>query len=1484
MAPTKQINILALTVLLAGLIITALSWRYTQRTIEDHHKQEFEWLAIQAEDALSRRIREMTEVLQGVRTVFYLQPHLSRAEFRHMVYRNGFLDRYPGIQVVGYIRMVTAGHEADYEEAVRSDRSIAPTGYRHFSIHPPGRRSDYYVITYVEPMVGNEKALGFDIGSEPVRRSAMEMARDSGRLAATGGITLVQETGTQAGLLLMAPLYAEGTPLQTVELRQRAFQGLVYLGLRVGDILYKAFNGRFLDRIDLQIFGVSQPGEDPGKPLLFDSRATEQAQQADRGLSRESLLDIGGRKWRLVFSEKGAAFGTDQALPMLVLLSGVVISLLLFWLVRTLGNSKRRATALADQMTRQLRDSELRSRTVLDNVLDGIISINEQGIVESFNRAAERIFGYPAEEVIGRNVKMLMPEPYHSQHDLYLGNYISSGVPKIIGIGSEVVGLRKDGTIFPMDLAVTETWLEGRHIFTGIARDISLRKQAEDLISRTSRLNQAILDGADYSIIATDTDGVILTFNRGAEKMLGYTANELVGKFTPALLHDMHEVQQRALELTAAGIPVEPGFEVFVAVARQGKPDTNEWSYVRKDGSRFPVLLTVTALRDEHGDVTGFLGIARDITEQKKAAQELRESSESVARAQQIAHFGNWDWNIETGSLRWSDEMYRIFGLQPQEFSANYEAFLQAVHPDDRELVRNAVNSAIVQRTPYCIEHRVVLPDGSERTVHEQGEAFFNDEGKPVRMLGTVQDITERKRFEDELQKLSRAVEQSPVSVVITDSNANIEYVNAKFSEVTGYSLAEVSGKNSRILQSGLMPIATYQAMWQTLLAGGEWRGQLRNRKKNGELFWEEVYISAIRNHDGAVTHFIGVKEDITERVRIEEELGRAGRRNDMILSAIGEGIYGVDLESNTTFINPAGARMLGYAPEDLVGRPQHPITHHTRSDGSLYPADECKIYSSYRDGKTFHVSDEVFWRKDGTSFPVEYVSTPVHEEGKIVGAVVSFRDITERLHVDLMKNEFISTVSHELRTPLTSIRGSLGLIAGGVAGELPAQAKVLVEIAHKNSERLITLVNDILDIEKIESGKMQFDMKPQELVPLIEQALEVNRAYGDQFNVAFMLERPQRAVTVDVDAGRLMQVMANLLSNAAKFSPAGGTVNVSVQCSENRVRISVSDRGQGIPEEFRGKIFQKFSQADSSDTRKKGGTGLGLSITKAIVEQMGGSIGFDSQPNVLTTFFIEFPEWKETAAPATVEREARVGKVLICEADRDIAMFLRLMLEQDGLQADIANDAEQARQMLAQGGYTAMTLGLALPDQDGVALIRELRESEATADLPVVVVSAQAVEGREEWNVGTFNVIDWIVKPINRSHLKLAVRHAVKQVSRGRARVLHVEDDLDIFLVVNGIVGEVADLDHAATLAEAKQLLGHGSYDLAILDLGLPDGSGTELLPLLNSVSPPVPVLIFSALDMAQDGAQEVASALVKSHASNEMLLATIKQLIARK
>jgi CheY-like chemotaxis protein/two-component sensor histidine kinase len=360
------------------------------------------------------------------------------------------------------------------------------------------------------------------------------------------------------------------------------------------------------------------------------------------------------------------------------------------------------------------------------------------------------------------------------------------------------------------------------------------------------------------------------------------------------------------------------------------------------------------------------------------------------------------------------------------------------------------------------------------------------------------------------------------------------------------------------------------------------------------------------------------------------------------------------------------------------------------------------------------------------------------------------------------MKSEFVSTVSHELRTPLTSIRGSLGLIAGGVAGPLPDAAQSLIDIAKNNCERLIRLINDILDSEKIESGKMTFDMRVVELKPLLEQVLADNEGFAAQHKVRLALAAPAEALHVNIDPDRLNQVVTNLVSNAVKFSPADSTVEVRAGRAGNRIRVEVQDRGPGIPDEFRGRIFQKFSQADSSDARLKGGTGLGLSIAKAIVERLDGIIGFTSKPGAGTTFYFELPESRvASGAPRPRGADSNGRRILVCEDDHDIARLIGMMLEKAGFDVDIAHNATEARALLAGQRYAAMTVDIGLPGEDGLSLIRSLRAQDATRELPVIVVSASADEGRVQLNNESLTLTDWLQKPIDENRLIVGIRNA---------------------------------------------------------------------------------------------------------------------------
>lgn len=320
--------------------------------------------------------------------------------------------------------------------------------------------------------------------------------------------------------------------------------------------------------------------------------------------------------------------------------------------------------------------------------------------------------------------------------------------------------------------------------------------------------------------------------------------------------------------------------------------------------------------------------------------------------------------------------------------------------------------------------------------------------------------------------------------------------------------------------------------------------------------------------------------------------------------------------------VNHALCELLGYSEDELLANDIQSITHpeDVLLDRVLVQRCLSGEIDRYRlEKRYFHKSGRMVWA-------LLSVALVRPSKGQPNYFVAQIQDTTEQREVERVKSEFISVVSHELRTPLTSIRGSVGLVLGAHAAVLPDSAKRFLEIASSNCERLMSLINDILDIEKIASGNMRFELRPRVVADILRNAVQAAEGYDPRMNVRFKLEVPSNDVRIVVDEERLLQVLANLLSNAAKFSPAHGTVQVTVDRAPDQVRICVIDRGPGIPEDFRERIFGKFCQADSSSTRSAGGTGLGLHISRQIVERMGGRIGFDTVLGSGTTFWVEFP------------------------------------------------------------------------------------------------------------------------------------------------------------------------------------------------------------------------------------------------------------------
>lgn len=713
--------------------------------------------------------------------------------------------------------------------------------------------------------------------------------------------------------------------------------------------------------------------------------------------------------------------------------------------------------------------------------------------------------------------------------------------------------------------------------------------------------------------------------------------------------------------------------------------------------------------------------------------------------------------------------------------------------------------------------------------------------------------------------------------IVTMNEQGLIESYNLEAARIFGYTPEEALGQNITLLMPAHMQAAHEAGFVRYLNTGvaqliGKGAIEVPGKRKDGSVFPLELKLSEIHTDEQRL--FIGIMNDITERKQTQEELRQNEERYRFLYEDNPLMYLTVDTEGYILSINKYGASYQSYTVEELIGMRMLQLTHEDDRETVLKNFLSCvraEAELSHWEARKI--------RRDGSSFWAKETMRLARDASGTLLALIVCEDITELKQVERMKNEFISTVSHELRTPMTSILGSLGLIKGGVAGEISAQAQTLIGIAHSNSERLVRLINDILDVEKIESGKMTFNTVPLNLAALLKQALEANQAYADLYGVKLVLETLPE-VMVNSDHDRLMQVMANLLSNAIKFSPHGATVATVMTRRNNAVRVAVSDHGKGIPEDFHARIFQKFAQADSSDTRKGQGTGLGLNISKAIVEKFGGSIDFETEIDVGTTFYFDLPEWQAVPAPATIYAIDH-PRVLICEDDVDVANLLSMMLKQDGYHIDIAHNAAQTKQLLAQHSYAAMTLDIMLPDQDGISLIRELREQPDGAALPIVVVSAKAGSARQELNGDAVGIIDWLDKPIDQPRLMRSVKQATLHHLDYKPCILHVEDDADLVHVVALLLQDCATVLHAVSLQQARQLLKAQHFNLVILDLCLPDGNGLELLPLFTNQSPPIPVVVFSGQEVDAQTAGKLDAALVKSVTTNEKLFYTIQSLI---
>jgi PAS domain S-box-containing protein len=679
--------------------------------------------------------------------------------------------------------------------------------------------------------------------------------------------------------------------------------------------------------------------------------------------------------------------------------------------------------------------------------------------------------------------------------------------------------------------------------------------------------------------------------------------------------------------------------------------------------------------------------------------------------------------------------------------------------------------------------------------------------------------------------------------------------------------------------------LATYRELYQASLTGSE-RARVIFFAVALMLGFYVVVALVRLGRTGAALNALNVELErrVQERTAAlsaaNAELRESEARKAAILEGSVDGIITLDEAARIIDFNPAAERLFRLPRGAALGRDFLSLALAGSVAPELRQGVLWALRADAQPGRSARMEVSGV-RADGDVFPSELTLIRVAAEGP-PRFTAYVRDITERKEVERMKSEFVSTVSHELRTPLTSIRGSMGLLEGGVMGELPGPVLDMVRIARTNTERLIRLINDILDLEKIEAGKLELRLQPVEVAEVVEATFSGVRAMADAAKVELRAE-VGGAGQVRADRDRLIQVLTNLVSNAIKFSPAQGVVTVrAAREAGGRVRFEVVDQGPGIPLEKRERLFGKFQQLDSSDARSKGGTGLGLAISQAIVEQHGGRIEVSGEPGQGATFTFALTAVRVDSASLSMVRDESRYNVLVVTADAELSTRLRGLLTGEGYRALRAGSLAEAEKHLAAAAPDVLVVEDRLPDGEGFGLVQRLREDPHTRELPMVVLAEDAPdEGSGVQGVGL------VARPFDELLFLQALRHAVREP--GPARVLVVDDDAELRRLVRGqlerlgaVCLEAEDGEHAVELARETP------PDLIILDVLLPRLDGFEVVDVLRQGKlRGTPLIIFTVRELSPAELRQLTLGITrhipKRTGAEDELLRMAQELLGR-
>lgn len=1256
-SPRRRALALAALTFLAvlALNLSAASWQI--RHNEATRQRAFNALATRVADQLIARMKLYEYNLRATRgLVLATGTHqISRAAFR--VYHEARdIDReFPGAHGFGFVRRVRRDQEAAFVEAARRD------GKPDFAIRPlTSHAGDRYVVQYIEPIERNQEAVGLDLASAPRCRSAAEEAMRDDVVAATAPITLLKaRTPGAQSVLILLPVYTPGMPLSTAAQREAATFGWTFAPLVIDEVLegFDVHGGEF----SLTLYDASVG---PTPERFYGGGATDGVH--DNGTTVRLTRSVFARTWQVEIRAEPLFFARlNQWRPRSTLSFAVLAALLPACPVFAFTRSRQREKRMLEE--------QARLATIVANSSDAIIGESLDGMVVSWNRAAERLFGYSAAQALSQPFSRILLFEGQQDEDASLLSRIGKGevLPPF-----DAVHRRSDGASIEVSITAGPiTAPNGRIV--GVAklmRDIREQKRLDrqlresnaaleqQVSERTAQLDaarralQTVLDAVPSMIGFWDKNLINRVANRAYHAWFGVDPGRIPGMHMRELLGD---------ELFEKNRP-------FAEAALRGEPQLFERTIPKPDGSGVRHSLAHYLPDFVDGDVRGFYVLVHDVTELTESRQKL------------------------DAALR-----------------------------ENEELLRTIKNQTLYSTT-------------------------------------------------------------DPAGVIVD--------VNEDFCRISGYSREELVGKTHRVTGSDAQSPAFWQKLWQTISAGKSWRGEICNRAKDGTPYWVDTSIAPLLDAEGKVVKYLSIGTEVTASKAAARELAHERQRLDNILTATNVGTWEWQVQTGETRYNERWAEIIGYHlselepvsrqtwtdhahPDDLA-RSQELLQRHFSGELAYY---ECECRVRHRDGHWVWVLDRgrvTSWTVDGKPEWMHGAHQDITPRRLADDALREAKRAAESANA--AKSEFLANVSHEIRTPMNALIGLSYLLD---KTSLDANQRDLLSKIQVASRSLLDVISDVLDLAKIEAGGMLLDEAPFSFPALLEDLSELLEQQASSKGLALKIAAPHDLPpTLVGDAMRIRQVLLNLLSNALKFTERGKVeLNVSVlesHADRLLLRCVVADTGLGIEPEIQARLFEPFTQADASTTRRFGGTGLGLSIVRRLTTMMGGEVGVHSVVGQGSEFWVTLPlgvalEGVVVAPHSELVGAARLSdiRVLVVDDSEINLEVARRILEHEGARVTVCTNGAHALERLRQtpDGFDAVLMDVQMPEMDGNEATRRLRGELALTQLPVIALTAGAlVEERKRAFAAGFN--DFVVKPLDPG---LLVRSLRRSIERARGTLL---------------------------------------------------------------------------------------------------------------